>query len=109
MATMKSLRFRFAVLVLVLTSAVQAANWPAWRGPDGTGQCPETDLPLRWSATENVRRKVALPDRGNATPVIWGDRIFLTQATDKGRKRATLCLHRSDGHALGADRRVHAA
>jgi outer membrane protein assembly factor BamB len=77
-----------------------AANWPAWRGPEGTGQCPEADLPIHWSATENVRWKIPLPDRGNSTPVIWGDCIFLTQATDRGRKRSTLCLHRRDGRTL---------
>jgi len=41
-----------------------------------------------------------MPDRGNSTPVIWGDRIFLTQATDQGRKRSTLCLDRRDGRTL---------
>jgi outer membrane protein assembly factor BamB len=85
---------------LVFVFASHAADWPAWRGPDGMGHCVETVLPLRWTATENVRWKVALPERGSSTPVIWRDRIFLTQATDKGRKRSTLCLDRRDGHTL---------
>ena len=93
-------RFITTAALLSLVSACPAGNWPAWRGPDGMGQCAETDLPLRWSTTENVRWKVALPDRGNSTPVIWGNRIFLTQATDKGRKRATVCLDRRDGRTL---------
>src|SRR5437016_3860295 len=50
-----------------------AANWPAWRGPEGNGQCTEHGLPLRWSSQENVRWKVALPGPGNSTPVIWGN------------------------------------
>src|SRR2546427_484823 len=94
------LRVATAAALLFLASASRAGNWPAWRGADGMGNCAEKDLPLRWSSTENVRWKVALPDRGNSTPIIWGERIFLTQATDKGRKRATLCLDRRDGHAL---------
>jgi outer membrane protein assembly factor BamB len=77
-----------------------AENWPAWRGPEGTGYCREKNLPVTWSATENVRWKVPLPGPGNSTPVIWGDRIFLTQATEKGKKRSLLCLDRKDGRTL---------
>ncbi len=57
-------------------------------------------MPLKWSATENVRWKVPLPDEGNATPAVWGERIFLTQATEKGRVRATICMARKDGSKL---------
>src|SRR5205085_4322893 len=59
----------------------------------------EKDLPLKWSATENVRWKVALPAPGNSTPIIWRDRVFLTQAPEAG-KRALLCLSRADGKQL---------
>jgi outer membrane protein assembly factor BamB len=90
----------FLAAVVALPGAARADNWPAWRGPDGTGRCAETDLPLKWSATENVRWKVALPGPGNSTPVVWGERIFLTQATDKGQKRGLLCLARKDGATL---------
>src|SRR5262245_6816442 len=72
----------------LLGSCAFADNWPAWRGADGLGHCRETGLPLKWSPTENIRWKVALPDEGNSTPAIWGERIFITQATDKGRVRA---------------------
>src|SRR5262245_33562961 len=77
-----------------------AGNWPAWRGPHGDGHSPETDLPLRWSPTENVRWKVRLPADGNSTPAVWGDRILLTQATERGRRRALLCLDRATGKEL---------
>jgi outer membrane protein assembly factor BamB len=77
-----------------------ADNWPAWRGPDGTGHCRERNLPLKWSATENVRWKTPLPGPGNSTPIIWGERIFLTQATAKGKQRSLLCLDRNDGKLL---------
>src|SRR3989442_1057982 len=93
-------RITAAALLLTLCSVVPAANWPAWRGPDGSGHCAEKDLPLRWSVTENVRWKIPLPDKGNSTPIIWGERIFLTQATEEGQKRSTLCLHRQDGRKL---------
>ncbi len=90
-----------ALFVLLAGSGFAlAGNWPAWRGPHGDGHCPETDLPLKWSPTENVRWKVALPADGNSTPAVWGDRVFLTQATERGRRRALLCLDRATGKQL---------
>src|SRR2546427_8043163 len=78
------LRYLVAALTCgCLTASVGADNWPAWRGPDGQGHCAEKDLPLTWSAKENVRWKTPLADPGNSTPIIWGRRIFLTQAGDK--------------------------
>ena len=88
-----------AACALTLATA-RADNWPAWRGPTGQGFSAEKNLPTKWSATENVKWKVALPDAGNSTPVVWGDKIFLTQATEKGKKRSLLCLNRKDGSTV---------
>ncbi|MFM1768234.1 MAG: hypothetical protein RJA22_763 [Verrucomicrobiota bacterium] len=85
---------------LVFTPVPVRADWPAWRGPDGQGITTDRQLPVRWSPTENVRWKVALPDRGNATPVIWGDRVFVPQALEKERRRTLMCLSRQDGRIL---------
>src|SRR5437867_4032766 len=74
---------RAVALVLGCTGPVLAGNWPAWRGPNGDGHSPEKDLPLHWSTTENVRWKAELPDAGNSTPVVWGKRVFITQASEK--------------------------
>ncbi len=95
---MKSVFFLAASLFLHGLAA--AGNWPAWRGPTGDGVTPETELPAAWSATENVAWKSPLPAGGNSTPVVWGDRIFLTQATDGGKKRSVICFDRSDGREL---------
>ncbi len=54
-----------------------ASNWPAWRGPESNGVAP-TAAPIEFSATEKVKWKVKLPGRGFSTPIIWGDRIFVT-------------------------------
>ena len=54
-----------------------ADDWPQFRGPD-QGRTAETNLPVSWSATENVRWKTPLPGPGHSSPIIWGDRIFLT-------------------------------
>jgi outer membrane protein assembly factor BamB len=77
-----------------------AEDWPAWRGPRGDGSSTDTAPPLRWSRTSNVRWKVRLPDAGNSSPVVWGGRVFLTQALDKGPRRAVLCFDRADGKLL---------
>lgn len=61
-------------------------NWPQWRGPLGTGAAPAADPPIEWSETKNVRWKVTLPGKGHSTPVVWGDRLFLTAAIPFGEK-----------------------
>ena len=68
--------------VCILTPAL-ADDWAGWRGAGGQGQCAEKNLPLKWGPNENVRWKVALPDDGSSTPVVWGDKVFVTQASEK--------------------------
>ena len=92
---------RIILTALLLTASTLtgiAANWPAWRGTGGSGICRETKLPLRWSTNENVRWRVALPDRGNSTPIIWGERIFITQSV--ASRRTVMCFDRRDGKLL---------
>lgn len=83
-----------------LTVSASAANWPAWRGPDGYGLSTEKNLPLHWSTNENIRWRVALPDRGNSTPVIWGERVFITQAINTESRRTVMCLDKRTGGLL---------
>ena len=86
------------LIVCWLAQSLPAADWPAWRGPQGTGVSSETDLPTKWSTTENVRWKVALPEPGNSTPIVWGDRVFVTQPV--GAERTLMCFDRQDGKLL---------
>src|SRR4051812_22485664 len=69
-------------------------------GPQQNGISAERNLPSEWSTTRNVRWKVALPEAGNSTPIVWGGRIFLTQSLDKGKRRALVCFARADGKKL---------
>jgi outer membrane protein assembly factor BamB len=89
----------FAGLVLANESLL-AANWPQWRGPMGVGITSETDLPTKWSATENVKWKVPMPARGNSTPVVWGDKVFVTQPIEKEGRRLLICFDRGTGKKL---------
>jgi outer membrane protein assembly factor BamB len=72
------------VLALALLSPVAAAQataqWPWWRGPLGNGVSPDGDPPVRWSEKENVRFKVPIDGDGLATPIVWGDRIYVLSA-----------------------------
>lgn len=88
------------LLVLTMTPWLWSANWPAWRGPAGTGISTETNLPLKWSPTENVTWKTPLPGEGNSTPITWNDRVFLTCPVNQGKVRRLICLDRSDGRVL---------
>jgi outer membrane protein assembly factor BamB len=86
--------------LLAPCSLLTAANWPMWRGVNGDGTCEESGLPEKWSATENVAWKVALPERGNSTPVVWGDKVFITQAIEKESRRTLICIDRKNGAQL---------
>jgi outer membrane protein assembly factor BamB len=60
-------------------------DWPQWRGPLASGVAPAGDPPVEWAPDKNIKWKVEIPGRGSATPVVWGDRIFVLTAvpTDK--------------------------
>ena len=77
-----------------------ARYWPRWRGPSGQGFASGTSYPDKWSATENVLWKVRVPGEGNSSPIVWGDRIFLTAAHEGGRRLSLLAFRRSDGSLL---------
>ena len=83
---------------LLLIGAARGGNWPAWRGPEGTGVAAEQNLPLHWGTNENVRWRVPLPERGNSTPIVWGQRVFVTQAV--GQRRTLMCFDRAEGKLL---------
>ena len=96
------LHHSLVLLALLPVAALQArgGDWPAWRGPHGSGVTDETDLPLKWSATDNIAWKVPLPGPGNSTPIVSQGRIFVTCASDKGAVRSLLCFDRKDGKPL---------
>jgi len=83
---LRALRPLRSCLVLMIgslaVSVVSAENWPQWRGPSLNGLSAEKNLPVRWSKTENITWKLPLPAWSGSTPIVWGDRIFLSVADD---------------------------
>jgi outer membrane protein assembly factor BamB len=77
-----------------------AKYWPRWRGPSGQGHVAEASYTDRWSATSGVQWKVDVPGRGNSSPIVWGDRLFLTTARDNGRQLSMIAFSRADGRVL---------
>ena len=84
-------------------------NWPQWRGPDQNGVSAATELPTTWSLTENIVWKTALPSWSASTPIIWGDRIFVTSPSPAaseeekepgGKELLLLCISRENGREL---------
>jgi outer membrane protein assembly factor BamB len=67
------------ILALAATAAL-AENWPQWRGPYGNGTSGEKGLPVKWGPQENITWRLQMPSRTGATPIIWGETIFLNVA-----------------------------
>lgn len=63
----------------------RAHNWHQWRGPQANGFAPKGNPPTEWSATKNIKWKVAIPGHGSASPIIWGDRVFILTAVKTDR------------------------
>jgi outer membrane protein assembly factor BamB len=88
------------VVSVVSCLAANAEEWPRFRGPTGQGVSQEKALPTKWSATDNIAWKTRIPGEGWSSPIIWGDRVFLTTATDGGESCHVLALSRTDGKLL---------
>lgn len=91
-------------LAMLLSSRAESGDWPEFRGPTGQGHSTETNLPLRWSDTENVRWKVDVAGEGWSSPIVVGGSVYMTTAvptTDDPRSRARslrlVCLDAATG------------
>ncbi len=91
------------LLSLALTGISQAdtGGWPAWRGDLlGSGRTTANDLPTEWGKEKNIRWRIDLPEAGNSTPVVHGDRVFVTQPVTETKWRGLMCFSREDGSLL---------
>ena len=81
--------FAFGILVTMIIGlqAEETTNWPQFRGPGARGVAKGKGLPTTWSTTENVKWCVPVPGRGWSSPVIWGDKVFLSSAISTGKEK----------------------
>ena len=85
-----------ARIAMVVPRATAVPNWPRWRGPSGQGLVADTGYPDTWSKIDNVLWRIPVPGIGNSSPIIWGDKIFVTTSYEAGRRRS-----------IRVDRRLH--
>jgi outer membrane protein assembly factor BamB len=86
----RGLTITAALLALATSLLARAsdADWPQFRGPGARGVAENPNLPDRWSATENVAWKTEIPGRGWSSPIVWGNRVFLTTVVNLGESEA---------------------
>ena len=89
----------FLTSCLWLATSACGEDWPGWRGPRGDGTSLGERVPIHWDGPsgENIEWKVAVPGEGHASPIIWGDRIFLVSCLKETQQRVLLCLDRQTG------------
>src|SRR6188474_668020 len=85
---------------LLLMAALLAAQWPQFRGPDGSGVSDSSGLPIQWSETQNLRWKTAVHGRAWSSPVVLGSQIWLSTATPDGRELYAVAIDKNSGRIV---------
>jgi len=88
------------VVRMIESEGAAARYWPRWRGPSGQGRVADGPFPDRWSASQNIAWRVPVAGRGNSSPIVWDDRLFLTTAHEGGQRLSLVCFRRLDGKQL---------
>ncbi len=89
-----SLYFLIAIAAIV---PIRAEDWTRFRGPNGQGTSTETNLPVQWSSMDNVVWKTPIPGNAWSSPIVYGDRVFVTTTTDEGKVCRMICVDRKSG------------
>ncbi len=88
------------ILVAVCIDTLTAEDWPGWRGPRGDGISLDATAPLHWSITENIAWRTPLPGAGRSSPIVIGDRVFVTAGDPIDETRRVICLDELTGNTL---------
>jgi outer membrane protein assembly factor BamB len=101
-----------AVFGPLTSHAAPKTNWGQWRGPEGNGVSSETNLPTEWSGNKNIKWKTPIPGRGHSSPIVWGNKIFLTTDIEGDAVPGAKAIeHKDDGKpykhpdSIGGDRK----
>ena len=86
-----------SIVVFVLAAPSDAADFSGFRGSAGNGWAEAEQVPVAWSESENIAWKVPLPGRSNGSPIVHGDKVFLTSASQDGKERRLHCFSATDG------------
>ena len=108
---MKATTTSFLAFLMMAVSLQAADNWTRFRGPNGSGISSDSNVPVTWSDAENLKWKTKLPGAGSSSPIVVGDRVFVTcysgygvDADNSGRlenlERQLVCVRRQDGDIL---------
>ena len=107
---MKRHNYRLSLILILLAASAVAADWARFRGPTAIGTSDEAGLPVTWSSQENIAWKAELPGPGGSSPIVVGDRVYLTCYTGYGLEpsagdmnnlmRHLLCFDRESGRVL---------
>ena len=95
-----SLSLAFVATLARTAPAAEGNNWPQWRGPTFDGSSQATGLPDKLDATANVAWTAAMPGPSAGTPIIWGDRVFVSSLDKKSKKLLAICVDRKNGREV---------
>ena len=95
-----SVRLLIPLFLLFFATSVHGEDWPGFRGPTGQGISTEKGLPTKWSLSENIAWSAPIPGEGWSSPIVWGERVFVTTAADDGESCRVIALARADGKLL---------
>ena len=91
---------RLVVLFFFVAGLIRAENWPGWRGPSGDGISAGKGIPTKWSSKENIAWRIAVRGEGHSSPIVWGDKVFLTSSLTEKNNRILLCIDRLSGQTV---------
>jgi outer membrane protein assembly factor BamB len=100
MSALKSSLVAIGLTTLLVVLPARAENWPQWRGPHFDGSSTEQNLPAEFSKTNNVKWTASLPGPSAATPIVWGDRVFVSSTDTRTKTLRAICLDRQTGKQL---------
>ena len=79
---------RTVLFLCALSVSLSADNWPHWRGPSATGIAAPSALPATWNSKENIAWQMPLDGAGVSSPIVWGDRVYVTSQAGDGRRQS---------------------
>ncbi|TWU38532.1 PQQ-binding-like beta-propeller repeat protein [Novipirellula artificiosorum] len=92
------------LVVLASDGPVSDANWNQFRGPNGDGKSVANSLPVEFDESKNVRWKIAIPDSGWSSPVVWGNEVWLTTGSDEKKELRAICIDLETGKVKRDDK-----